>query len=408
MDTKKVYDITIVGGGIVGVATAYKLQLKYPHLRILLIEKESNLAAHQSGNNSGVIHSGIYYKPGSLRAKHCVEGRRQLVHFAKEHNINHDVCGKIIVAVTKDELRMRDNIFRNGRENGIEGIEKINADKIREIEPYVEGLGGILVPCAGIIDFKSITEKLAALVKVIQSESSIVLGEKLLSFKRKGNGTLVITGKHTYWTKYMIFCGGLFADRLAKKDMVNLKEKVVGFRGDYYKLAEHAKEKVQNLIYPVPNPSFPFLGVHFTRMINGDIECGPNAVLAFKREGYEKTDFNFRDTLEALSYRGTWNLLFHHFKFAAIEYHRAFSKDRYLATLRRLIPSLIPSDIETGRSGVRAMLLGRNGEMIDDFRIICNENKIHVLNAPSPAATACLSIADEILKIADRYFNLNR
>ena len=240
----------------------------------------------------------------------------------------------------------------------------------------------------------------------MQPESRIVLGEKVLSYIDQSDNTLVITSKNKYYTKHMIFCGGLFADRLAKKDNVKLREKVIGFRGDYFKLTDKAKAKVKNLIYPVPNPSFPFLGVHFTRKINGDVECGPNAVLTFKKEGYRKTDFNFKDTIDALSYSGTWNLLFNNFYFAVDEYRRAFSKNHYLETLKRLIPSLTKNDIIPGRAGVRAMLLGKDGQMIDDFRIVCQDKSIHVLNAPSPAATACLSIADEILKIAEGFLNL--
>jgi L-2-hydroxyglutarate oxidase len=402
----KSYDITLVGGGIVGAAVAYKLQLKHPMLKILLLEKEDALAAHQTGNNSGVIHSGIYYKPGSLKAKHCIEGRHQLVAFAKAHDIAHDVCGKIIVAVTEDELRARDDLYNNGLKNGIEGIEKIDTDQIRDIEPFVQGLGGIWVPCTGIIDFRSTTEKLASLVASMQPQSKIVPGEKVISFSNENNITHIFTSKSKYRTRYVIFCGGLFADRLAKKDRLSLEEKVVGFRGDYYMLTGKAKAKVRNLIYPVPNPKFPFLGIHFTRMVNGDIECGPNAVLSFKREGYQKTDFNLQDTFEALSYSGTWNLFYSNFNFTVNEYRRAFSKRLYLKTLKRLIPSLTEQDITPGRSGVRAMLLGRDGRMIDDFKIICRDGHLHVLNAPSPAATACLSIADEILNISERHFDL--
>jgi len=351
LELKKVYDITVIGGGIIGVAAAYKLQLKCPKLNILLIEKEACLGAHQTGHNSGVIHSGIYYKPGSSKAKNCVNGRHQLVSFPREHNIKHDVCGKVIVAVDKSELPIRDKIFLNGIENHIEGIEKIGADQLRDIEPHVEGVGGIWVPCTGIIDFRVTTERFADIIKATQPESKILLGEKVLSYKNETDKTLVITSKNKYYTKYMIFCGGLFADRLAKKDKVKFQEKVIGFRGDYFKLTNEAKAKVKNLIYPVPNPAFPFLGVHFTRMVNGDIECGPNAVLTFKREGYGKTDFNFKDAVEALSYLGTWKLLFNNFQFAMGEYRRAFSKNLFLATLQRLIPSLREGDIVPSMAG---------------------------------------------------------
>jgi L-2-hydroxyglutarate oxidase len=406
LENSKIYDITIVGGGIVGTATAYKLQTKYPQLKILLIEKEPHLADHQTGNNSGVIHSGLYYKPGSAKAKTCVNGRKQLVDFAKKHHIQHDVCGKVVAAVEESELPFMDKIFQNGLDNNTEGIEKIDASQVKEIEPYVKSIGGIWVPCTGIIDFRGTTEKLAELVTSKQSESKIVLGEEVLSYEHGEGKTQVITSKNKYLTKYMIFCGGLQADRLAKKDGVNLKEKVVGFRGDYYDLTEQGKEKVNNLIYPVPNPDFPFLGVHFTRMVNGDIECGPNAVFTFKREGYGKTDFNLKDTIDALSYSGTWKLLFNNTSFAINEYRRAFSKKLFLKTLQRLIPSLTMEDIKPGRAGVRAMLLSKDGDTRDDFRIEYQGKSIHVLNAPSPAATACLAIGDEICEMATIHFGL--
>lgn len=406
MQHKKIYDITIVGGGIVGAATAYKMQLNYPNLKILLIEKEDRLADHQTGHNSGVIHSGLYYKPGSFKAKNCVDGRRQLVKFAQEHGIQHDVCGKVVVAVDESELPHMDKIFQNGLQNDIEGIEKINADQVKEIEPHVKSIGGIWVPCTGIIDFRGTTEKLCELVTSLQPESNVVLGEEVVSYKKGEESTTITTSKDTYKSRYMIFCGGLQADRLAKKDGVKLKEKVVGFRGDYYELAEHAKGKVKNLIYPIPNPEFPFLGVHFTRMVNGDVECGPNAVFTFKREGYGKTDFNLKDTVDALTYKGTWKLLLNNTSFAINEYRRAFSKKLFLKTLQRIIPELTMEDLVPGRAGVRAMLLNEQGDTRDDFRIEYADKSIHVLNAPSPAATACLSIGDEICKMANQYFNL--
>lgn len=407
MENQKIYDITVVGGGIVGVATAYKIQLKYPQLKIIVIEKEQHLANHQTGNNSGVIHSGLYYKPGSKKAKTCVDGRKQLVKFAQEHNIKHDVCGKVVVAVDENELPFMNKIFENGIANNTEGIEKIDAKRLKEIEPFVEGIAGIWVPCTGIIDYRATTEKLAELVLTIQPQSKIVLGEEVKEYLHQENETTVITSKNSYKTRYMIFCGGLQADRLAKKDGVKLKERVVGFRGDYYDLTDEAKHKVKNLIYPVPNPEFPFLGVHFTRMTTGDIECGPNAVFTFKREGYGKTDFDLKDTIDALTYIGTWKLFFSNMSFGINEYRRAFSKRLFLKTLQRMIPSLTMDDIKPGRAGVRAMLLAEDGDTRDDFRIEYQGKSIHVLNAPSPAATACLAIGDAICEMAEQQFNLN-
>lgn len=403
---KRVFDITIVGGGIVGAATAYQIQKAYPKLSILLIEKENILADHQTGNNSGVIHSGLYYKPGSKKAKTCVEGRHELVAFAKEHNIKHDVCGKVVVATDKAELPFMDKIFENGVANNTEGIEKIDAKRVKEIEPFVESIGGIWVPCTGIIDFRGATEKMVEIYLSINPNSKLKLGEEVTAFEKDGNQTKVVTSKSHYHTKYLICCGGLQADRLAKKDGIKLKEKVVGFRGDYYELTEQAKHKVKNLIYPVPNPAFPFLGVHFTRMVDGEVECGPNAVFTFKREGYGKTDFSFRDTWDALTYAGTWKLFFSNMSFGINEYRRAFSKKLFLKTLQRMIPCLTMDDIKPGRAGVRAMLLNSSGDTREDFRIEYKDNAIHVLNAPSPAATASLSIGRQIREMAEKQFNL--
>ncbi|MDP4826757.1 MAG: L-2-hydroxyglutarate oxidase, partial [Flavobacteriales bacterium] len=356
------FDIIIVGGGIVGAATLYKLQERHPNKTILLIEKEKGLADHQTGHNSGVIHSGLYYKPGSLKAENCVKGRREIVEFAKKYNIQHDVCGKVIAATSESELPHMEKIFQNGVQNGIEGLSRVSAEEIKEIEPFCESIGGLFVGCTGIIDFRGATEKMAEVATGKQQGSKVVLGEEAISFERQGDTSLVKTNKASYRCKYLIFCGGLHADRLAKKDGVNIKERIVGFRGDYYELTEQAKHKVRNLIYPVPNPDFPFLGVHFTRMVNGDVECGPNAVFTFKREGYGKTDFDLNDTIDALTYGGTWKLFLNNISFGINEYRRAFSKRLFLQTLQRLIPSLTMDDIEPGRAGVRAMLLGTDGD----------------------------------------------
>jgi L-2-hydroxyglutarate oxidase len=400
------YDIIIVGGGIVGAATFYKMQRRFPHLEILLIEKENRLADHQTGNNSGVIHSGIYYKPGSLKAVNCVNGRRELVEFAKKHNIPHDICGKLIVAADASELGFLEKIYQSGVDNGIEGMQRVSPEQIREIEPHVKGIDGVHVGCTGIIDFRRATEVMCELSIAAQNKSKVNLGEEVLGFERDGEWTNVKTNKSSYKGRYLIVCGGLQADRLAKKDGVDLKEKVVGFRGDYYELADHAKHKVKHLIYPVPNPEFPFLGVHFTRMTDGSIECGPNAVFTFKREGYGKTDFSLRDTIDALSYIGTWRLFMGNMKYGLDEYRRAFSKKLFLKTLQRLIPDLTMEDIVPGRAGVRALLLREDGDTRDDFRIEYTDHSIHVLNAPSPAATASLAIGDNIVEMAIQHFGL--
>ena len=396
----KNYDVVVVGGGIVGAATFYKMQKRFPDKVMLLIDKMPSLAAHQTGHNSGVIHSGLYYKPGSLKAENCVKGRHELVRFAKEHHVPHDVCGKVVVAANASEMGSLNTIHGLGLENKIEGIELINSDQLRDIEPECRGEAALWVPCTGIIDFVSATKKMVEVALGIQPLSSVHLSEEVLDFTPEDEGTLVTTSKAKYVTKHLIVCGGLQADRLAKKDGVKLHEKVVGFRGDYYELNDHAKHKVRNLIYPVPNPDFPFLGVHFTRMTNGEIECGPNAVFTFKREGYGKTDFNLRDTADALGYSGTWKLFFNNVSFGINEYRRAFSKRLFLKTLQHLVPSLTMDDLRPGRSGVRAMLLNQQGDTGDDFRIETTDRSIHVLNAPSPAATAALAIGDYV---ADRY-----
>ncbi len=400
------YDIAIIGGGIVGAATFYKLQRRNPNLKIALIEKESMLSDHQTGHNSGVIHSGLYYKPGSLKARNCIQGRHELVAFAKEHNIKHDVCGKVVVATDKAELPHMDRIFNTGLENKIEGIEKITAEQVKEIEPYCESIGGIWVPVTGIIDFRGATEKMADLAEGMQSESKVFLNHEVTGIEKGENSSTIVTSKGKIEAKHLVFCAGLQADRLAKKDGVKLKEKVVGFRGDYYELEDHAKHKIKNLIYPVPNPDFPFLGVHFTRMTNGETECGPNAVFTFKREGYGKTDFSMKDSWDALTYGGTWKLFFKNMKFGINEYRRAFSKRLFLKTLQRMVPELTMEDIRPGRSGVRALLLRTDGDTRDDFRIEYHDNAVHVLNAPSPAATASLAIGDYVADIAEKQFGL--
>ena len=406
MPVAKVFDIVIVGGGIVGLATAYKIQKKYPNLTLAVLEKEEKLAFHQTGRNSGVIHSGLYYRPGSYRANNCVNGRKQIVAFAKEFGVDHEECGKIVVATHEEELPRLEKIRENGLKNGLVGVEIIDAKRIKEIEPYIVGIKALWVPEAGIIDFKGVTNKMAELVKLINSNSEIITNCEVKSFE-KTDTTTIHTSLGDYKSRFMVFCGGLHSDRLARKDKVNLDMRIVGFRGDYFDLTEVGMKKIKNLVYPVPNPEFPFLGVHFTRMTDGSTECGPNAVFTFKREGYGKTDFNLVDTLEAIFYKGTWKLFFKHWRFGLDEYKRAFSKRLFLKQLQRMCPSLNMEDIKPGRSGVRAMALGDNGDVIDDFKIEYQDRSIHVLNAPSPAATACLAIGDEVLLMAEKHFDLS-
>ncbi|MDX9750544.1 MAG: L-2-hydroxyglutarate oxidase [Flavobacteriales bacterium] len=320
------WDVVIVGGGIVGAATLYKLQARFPDLRILLLEKENALADHQTGHNSGVIHSGIYYKPGSFKAKNCVDGRRELVAFARAHGVKHDVCGKLIVAMSKDELPRLERIHDTGIANGIEGMEKVGPGQIREIEPHCVGIAGVRVGCTGIIDFRGATETMASIATTRQPKSRVRLGEEFIGAEQQGDRTIVRTSKGGHTARYVIFCGGLQSDRLARNDGAKVKERIVGFRGDYYELTEQGEHKVKHLIYPVPDPRFPFLGVHFTRMTDGSIECGPNAVFTFKREGYGKTDFDLKDTVDALAYGGTWKLVLNNMAYGINEYRPAIGK----------------------------------------------------------------------------------
>mgnify|MGYP001191901747 FL=1 len=396
------FDFSIVGGGIIGVAIAYQIQKKYPNKNLAIFEKEKNLAMHQTGRNSGVIHSGLYYKPGSLKAKNCFIGREKLIEFAKKYNIYHDVCGKIVVATNNDELSRLSFLKKNGEINGLTGLELLNPNQFKEIEPFVEGLKALKVPQSGIINYSEVVRVLSEKITFYNNSSCILTSCKVLDY----HNNIISTTKGNFKTKHIIFCGGLFADRLAVKDNIDLNMQTVGFRGDYYKLSDNAKHKVNHLIYPVPNPDFPFLGVHFTRMYNNDIECGPNAVFSFKREGYKKLDFSFKDTFEALTFQGTYKLFINNWKFAMDEYKRAFSKSLFLKQLHKLMPSLKNNDIVSYRSGVRAILLSNDGNVVDDFKIVNMKNNIHVLNAPSPAATACLAIGEKVLCEIEKNFNL--
>lgn len=400
------FDIIIVGGGIVGLATAYKLNTYYPNKSVLVLEKENEVAKHQTSHNSGVIHSGIYYKPGSYKAKNCVAGRRELVEFAKEFKIPYDICGKLIVATNQSEIAHMNKVFQNGIDNGVEDMEIIDAKRIKEIEPFCEGIAGIRVGCTGIIDYDAVAKKYAEIINSKTNGSKVLTGQHVVDFIRGENETTVITKTSQFKAKYIITTSGLQADRIAKKEGQPSDAAIIGFRGDYYDLTEEGLSKVKHLIYPVPNPKFPFLGVHFTRMINGGTECGPNAVFVFDREGYSKTAFSLKDTADAFSYKGTWKFFSKHWRFGLDEYRGAFSKTYFLNRLRKLIPTLQMEDIVASRCGIRAMALGPEGDMLDDFKIEKHGNAMHVINSPSPAATASLAYGNEIALMATEYFNL--
>lgn len=396
----KSFDITVVGAGIVGMATAYKLQLKYPDAKILALEKEIRPAYHQTGRNSGVIHSGIYYKPGSLKAKTCVDGYHQLVQFCEEFEVHHEICGKLIVATTKEEVARLPHIMERGQQNGLSDLRLVGPEEIKEVEPFAGGLQAIRVKQTGIVDYPLMTQRLGERILALQAGSEIHYAEEVQHIRHLPDHTIALkTNKGHYQTARLIGCGGLQSDRLAQLDGLTPEVRIVPFRGDYYELAEHAWHKVKHLIYPVPDPNFPFLGVHFTRMIHGGAECGPNAVFSFAREGYGKTDFNFKDTASSLGFAGTWKLFGLHWRYGLGEYERAFSKTKFLKALRKLMPELQMEDLVPGRAGIRAQALNKDGGLVDDFVIQRNDRSVHVLNAPSPAATASLAIADEIVRL---------
>jgi L-2-hydroxyglutarate oxidase LhgO len=406
MQAKTDFDIVVVGGGIVGLASAYKIAKSHPGVRLAVLEKEDHVAGHQTGHNSGVIHSGLYYKPGSAKAATCMAGRREMIEFAKTHDIPHEICGKIIVATDESELPAMEKILQNGLQNGVEGLEQIGPDRIREIEPFVTGIAALHVPSAGIIDFVKVAQKLVELIERAGEHNQVLVSHEVTGFDKHDFYTNVLTRKGAFSTRYVVNCAGLQCDRVARMDGIEPPVRIIPFRGDYCELDGQAAGKVRNLVYPVPNPAFPFLGVHFTRMVGGGVECGPNAVFSFKREGYGKTDFSLRDSWESLFYPGTWVLFAKHWKYGLGEYTRAFSKKRLLTQLQRLIPSLSLEDLHPGTAGVRAQALGPTGALVDDFKIEARGNSIHVLNAPSPAATASLALGDHIHQIATERFGL--
>ncbi len=398
---EKTYDIAIIGGGIVGTATALKL-LEKKSYSLLILEAEDYLAAHQTGHNSGVIHSGLYYKPGSLKALNCAAGREMIYNFCEEHNIIHDKCGKVVIANSEKEMPALNLLEERGKANGLIGLRRLRKEELKEYEPYVSGVAGLFVPQTGIVDYKDVVEKYAELIikkgGVIKTNSSV-------AFVKRTNRELVLTTKNNeYKTKLVINCAGLQSDRVARMCGVNPKLKIIPFRGEYYKLKKEKEYLVKNLIYPVPDPQYPFLGVHFTRMIRGGIEAGPNAVLAFKREGYSKTDFSFRDVMEMKFYPGFWKMAMKHYKMGIAEFRRSFSKKLFVESLQKLIPEVQYDDVYPEGAGVRAQALEPDGNLVDDFRIVEAKQMIHVLNAPSPAATASLSIGDKIAEMIQKKF----
>lgn len=390
---RAVHDFAIVGGGIVGLSTALALTRRYPAASILLLEKEADWAAHQTGHNSGVIHSGIYYTPGSFKARFARDGNRSMVEFCREYGIEHDICGKVIVATRAEELPLLEKLYQRGLQNEL-AIEKIGREQLAEIEPHVRGLAAIRVPSAGIVNYRQVCQTFARLIA--EHGADLRLGSEVTAIRHRNGLVELDTPVQTYSSKFLINCAGLHSDRVARMDRADPKLQIVPFRGEYYELKPERRHLVKHLIYPVPNPAFPFLGVHYTRMIGGHVEAGPNAVLALKREGYHKSDLNLRDLAEVLSYPGFWKLSARYWREGAAEMWRSLSKAAFVSSLQQLIPEIRAEDLEPAPAGVRAQALKPDGGLVDDFHIIEGKQSIHVCNAPSPAATASIEIGRHI------------
>lgn len=391
------YDVVVIGGGIVGLATAQTLTAQSPGLSLAVLEAEDRLAAHQSGHNSGVIHSGLYYKPNSLKARYCTEGREAMYRFCREHGIAHEHCGKVVVATRSEELPALEELKRRGQANGLHGIRLLDGVELREQEPHVAGIAGLLVPETGIADYPAVVQRLAELTQ--EAGGAIRLNTRVHGCDRRQGQLTLLTSQDEVRCRFLINCGGLQADRLARRSGVRPDVQITPFRGEYYQLIPQRRHLVRNLIYPVPDPRFPFLGVHFTRMVHGEVEAGPNAVLALKREGYRHRDVSPRDVWQMLRYPGFWHMVKRYWKTGIGELYRSLSKKAFLAALQRLVPELRSEDIRPAGAGVRAQALARDGSLVDDFRIISCPQMVHVLNAPSPAATASLRIARAIVDL---------
>ncbi len=392
---KDQYDAVVIGGGILGLGTAMKLIMALPHKKIAVLEKEKNLAGHQTGHNSGVIHSGIYYRPGSLKARLCVDGAAQLYEFCQKENVPFEMCGKIVVATSEGEIPPLEELYRKGTANGVQGLRMLTSQEAKEIEPYVQAVRGMHVPSTGIVDFREVTR---AYARVFQERGGTVLpGHPVTRIGSEKGGIRLDTPSGSLRSRALINCAGLHSDRIARESGVEPPCQIVPFRGEYYKIKPQRAHLVRNLIYPVPDPRYPFLGVHFTRMVGGEVEAGPNAVLAFAREGYTKTCISWKDLAEMLTYPGLWRLVSRHWSAAAGELRRSFSKKLFTRTLQKLVPQIGEEDLIPGGAGVRAQALDKKGNLLDDFVIVSHDQMVHVLNAPSPAATSSLAIADYIV-----------
>ncbi|MGA8869390.1 MAG: L-2-hydroxyglutarate oxidase [Candidatus Sulfotelmatobacter sp.] len=396
------YNVIIVGGGIVGLAVALEVTRRWPRQRLLLLEKEAQVGRHQSGHNSGVIHSGVYYKPGSLKATLCRDGARAMVAFCSQHGIPHQVCGKVIVATHEEEFPRLEELRRRGEANGLSGLRAIGSDELREIEPHACGLRALVVPSTGITDYGAVCEKYAELIR---TQAGTILTSAEVTGLRVNAGEIVAeTAQGAFSASHLINCAGLFSDRVSRMAGGPSEVIIVPFRGEYYDLTAERSGLVKALIYPVPDPQFPFLGVHFTRRISGTVDAGPNAVLAFQREGYRRTDFSPRDLASSLAFPGFWRMAARHWRSGLDEFHRSFSKRAFVRALQRLLPEVREQDLVPGGSGVRAQALKRDGTLVDDFQFVPSKRMLHVLNVPSPAATASLEISRAIGNLAAQSF----
>ena len=382
-----------------------ELLRRFPKSRVLVLEKEEGLARHQTGNNSGVIHSGIYYKPGSLKAQTCVQGAAEMLRFCQEHGIAHQVCGKVIVATNDEENLRLEELLRRGQANGVPGVRILCREELREIEPYCSGIRALHVPGAAITDYGAVSRRFAALVE--ENGGGIRFRSRVSKILKRSGECIVQTGDAQFQTRYLVNCAGLHSDSIARLTGDDLSLRIVPFRGEYYDLKPERQGLVRNLIYPVPDPRFPFLGVHFTRRINGSVDAGPNAVLALKREGYHKTDVSLGDIGGELSFPGFWRMAAKHWRSGLAEMYRSFSKAAFVRALQKLVPDVSDSDLAPGKAGVRAQAISRDGSLIDDFQFVASDKVLHVCNVPSPAATASIPIGRAIVEMVSATFNLN-